>query len=165
MAPRSPDPTASFREINDRLLETISKLHNNKEVKKNTKKMIKEKAPKELEKVNKYWKQRYSLFSKFDEGIKLDEESWFSVTPEKIAEHIAERIQCDVIIDGFCGAGGNAIQFAKTCQHVIAIDIDSKKLECARNNAKVRVVTLVTYQFFELDANSEEIELIVRDFF
>lgn len=43
-------------------------------------------------------------------------ESWFSVTPEKIAEHIAERCKCDTIIDAFCGAGGNAIQFAFTCE-------------------------------------------------
>ena len=43
-------------------------------------------------------------------------ESWFSVTPEKIAEHIAQRCKCDTIIDAFCGAGGNAIQFAFTCE-------------------------------------------------
>ena len=42
-------------------------------------------------------------------------EGWFSVTPEKIAAHIAERCQCDVIVDAFCGVGGNAIQFAFTC--------------------------------------------------
>lgn len=43
-------------------------------------------------------------------------EGWFSVTPEKIAEHIAHRVQqsfsCDIIVDAFCGVGGNAIQFA-----------------------------------------------------
>jgi hypothetical protein len=38
-----------------------------------------------------YWAQRYRLFSRYDEGIQLDEESWYSVTPEKIAEHIALR--------------------------------------------------------------------------
>lgn len=43
-------------------------------------------------------------------------ESWFSVTPQKVAEHIAERCKCDTIIDAFCGAGGNAIQFAVTCE-------------------------------------------------
>ncbi|OAD62879.1 Trimethylguanosine synthase [Eufriesea mexicana] len=64
----------------------------------------------------KYWLKRYHLFSKFDEGIKMDRESWFSVTPEKIAKHIAERCRCDTIIDAFCGAGGNAIQFAFTCE-------------------------------------------------
>lgn len=30
---------------------------------------------------HKYWRQRFSLFSKFDRGVKLDREGWFSVTP------------------------------------------------------------------------------------
>ncbi|CAF0755269.1 unnamed protein product [Rotaria sp. Silwood1] len=85
----------------------------------------------------KYWLQRYRLFSKFDEGIVLDREGWFSVTPEKIARHIAKRCRCDVIIDAFCGVGGNTIQFAFTCQRVIAIDIDPKKIEMAKQNARV----------------------------
>ena len=69
----------------------------------------------------KYWHQRYRLFSKYDEGIKIEsEESWYSVTPEKIAEHLAERCRGDVIVDGFCGVGGNSIQFAKTCMQVKA---------------------------------------------
>ncbi|CAF1044557.1 unnamed protein product [Rotaria sordida] len=85
----------------------------------------------------KYWLQRYRLFSKFDEGIVLDREGWFSVTPEKIARHIAKRCRCDVIIDAFCGVGGNTIQFAFTCQRVIAIDIDPKKIEMAKQNAQV----------------------------
>ena len=69
--------------------------------------------PKELEQfpeLEKYWKQRYRFFTKFDDGILLDNESWFSVTPEAIATHIAERCQCDIIIDAFCGVGGNTIQ-------------------------------------------------------
>ncbi|NXE18577.1 TGS1 synthase, partial [Ardeotis kori] len=89
----------------------------------------------------KYWAQRYRLFSRFDEGIKLDREGWFSVTPEKIAEHIAVRVSqsfnCSVIVDAFCGVGGNAIQFALTSKRVIAIDIDPEKLRLARNNAEV----------------------------
>ncbi|XP_061715498.1 trimethylguanosine synthase-like isoform X2 [Cydia pomonella] len=63
----------------------------------------------------KYWKKRKYLFTRFDEGIKLDNESWYSVTPEPIARMIAERRQYDYIMDPFCGAGGNTIQFAKTC--------------------------------------------------
>ena len=43
-------------------------------------------------------------------------EGWFSATPEKIAEHIAERCRCDLIVDAFCGTGSNAIQFAYTCE-------------------------------------------------
>ncbi|KAJ8305602.1 hypothetical protein KUTeg_016147 [Tegillarca granosa] len=85
----------------------------------------------------KYWGQRYRLFSRFDDGVKLDKEGWFSVTPEKIAEHIAERCQCDLIIDAFCGVGGNAIQFAFFCERVIAIDIDPVKIEYAKHNAAV----------------------------
>ncbi|XP_036375413.1 trimethylguanosine synthase [Megalops cyprinoides] len=89
----------------------------------------------------KYWVQRYRLFSRFDEGVKLDHEGWFSVTPEKIAQHIALRVQnsfaCDLIIDAFCGVGGNAIQFALTGKRVIAIDIDPVRLALAQNNAGV----------------------------
>ncbi|XP_067219866.1 trimethylguanosine synthase isoform X2 [Chanodichthys erythropterus] len=89
----------------------------------------------------KYWAQRYRLFSRFDEGIKLDHEGWFSVTPEKIAEHIALRAQdsfsTELIIDAFCGVGGNAIQFALTGKRVIAIDIDPIRLALAQHNAEV----------------------------
>ncbi|XP_067309791.1 trimethylguanosine synthase isoform X2 [Pseudorasbora parva] len=89
----------------------------------------------------KYWAQRYRLFSRFDEGIKLDHEGWFSVTPEKIAEHIALRVQdsfsAELIIDAFCGVGGNAIQFALTGKRVIAIDIDPIRLALAQHNAEV----------------------------
>ncbi|XP_073705728.1 trimethylguanosine synthase isoform X3 [Garra rufa] len=89
----------------------------------------------------KYWAQRYRLFSRFDEGIKLDHEGWFSVTPEKIAEHIALRVQdsfsTELIIDAFCGVGGNTIQFALTGKRVIAIDMDPVRLALAQHNAEV----------------------------
>ncbi|TRY84131.1 hypothetical protein DNTS_026033 [Danionella cerebrum] len=89
----------------------------------------------------KYWAQRYRLFSRFDEGIKLDHEGWFSVTPEKIAEHIALRVQdsfnSELIIDAFCGVGGNAIQFALTGKRVLGIDIDPVRLALAQHNAEV----------------------------
>ena len=89
------------------------------------------------ESLAKYWHQRYRLFSRYDEGIKMDDEAWFSVTPERIAQHIAHRCRCDVIVDAFCGVGGNSIQFAFTCERVIAIDIDPVKVELARHNAKI----------------------------
>lgn len=90
--------------------------------------------PKSFEK---YWYQRYRYFKLFDHGIKMDKEGWYSVTPEKIASHIAQRCASDVIIDAFCGVGGNAIQFALTCHRVIAIDIDPVRLMCAKHNAKI----------------------------
>ena len=104
--------------------------------------------------IEKYWAQRYRYFSRFDEGVRMDREGWFSVTPEKIAEHIAERCQSDVVVDAFCGVGGNAIQFAFTCEHVIAIDIDPVRLECARHNARVYGVegriSFILGDFFKL---------------
>ena len=104
--------------------------------------------------IEKYWAQRYRYFTRFDEGVRLDREGWFSVTPEKIAEHIAERCQSDIVVDAFCGVGGNAIQFAYTCEHVIAIDIDPVRLECARHNARVYGVadriSFVLGDFFQL---------------
>ncbi|EPZ36047.1 hypothetical protein ROZALSC1DRAFT_27871 [Rozella allomycis CSF55] len=85
-------------------------------------------------KLDKYYAQRYRYFSQYDLGIMLDTESWYSVTPEKIAEYIASRCDSEhVIVDAFCGAGGNTIQFAKHCKK----DIDPIKIELAKNNAKV----------------------------
>ncbi|KAM3865650.1 trimethylguanosine synthase [Diretmus argenteus] len=90
----------------------------------------------------KYWAQRYRLFARFDEGIRLDREGWFSVTPERIAEHIALRVDhsfsnSHLVIDAFCGVGGNAIQFALTGKRVLAIDIDPVRLDLACHNAAV----------------------------
>ncbi|KAJ3112852.1 Trimethylguanosine synthase [Phlyctochytrium bullatum] len=59
-------------------------------------------VPKSLKK---YWHQRFSLFKKFNSGIRMDAEGWYSVTPEKIAAHIAGRMACKVIVDAFCGVG------------------------------------------------------------
>ena len=42
-----------------------------------------------------------------------------------------------MIVDACAGGGGNAIQFAFTCERVIAIEIDPAKLACARHNAAV----------------------------
>lgn len=72
----------------------------------------------------KYWYRRFMLFSRFDQGVRLDRESWFSVTPETVAAHTAQRCKCDLIVDAFCGSGGNTIQFAMTCErgtHIILI--------------------------------------------
>lgn len=81
---------------------------------------------------NKYWGQRYRYFSRFDEGVGMDKEGWYSVTPEAIALHIAERVCCDVVVDPFVGCGGNAVQFALVSHLLFAIDIDPFKLEHAR---------------------------------
>ena len=61
--------------------------------------------------------QRHLLFPLYDElPILLDDTGWYSVTPQPIAAHIADRCQCDLVVDAFCGVGGNAIEFARTCE-------------------------------------------------
>ena len=81
--------------------------------------------------------QRHRYFSLYDEGCLLDRVGWYSVTPELIANQIAERCRCDIIVDAFCGVGGNAIAFAQTCERVIAIDNDETRLRLARHNATI----------------------------
>jgi len=89
----------------------------------------------------KYWYQRYILFEKFDEGIQMDREGWYSVTPECIARHIADRVYesgpNQLVLDGMAGVGGNTIQFAKKFPLVFAIELDSDRISLAQRNAEV----------------------------
>lgn len=98
------------------------------------------------DKLYKYYSQRYNLFSRYDDGILMDEEAWFSVTPENIAIHIAERVynsigfdRFSVIVDGFCGVGGNLIQFASYSPYirVIGCDISEERIKMAKHNAEI----------------------------
>ncbi|KAF5340112.1 hypothetical protein D9758_013136 [Tetrapyrgos nigripes] len=93
----------------------------------------------ENEGLRKYFYQRYKLFSLYSSppGCLLDDEGWYSVTPEAIAARIAERCRCDTILDAFCGVGGNAIQFALRCNRVIAMDTNATRLALARHNAMI----------------------------
>lgn len=92
---------------------------------------------------DKFWSQRRRLFTLFDKGIQLDKESWYSVTPEVIANHIANRLVSDqkdmVVADLFCGCGGNAIAFAARpeIKLVVCIDVDIEKLKMAYHNATI----------------------------
>lgn len=89
-------------------------------------------------KMRKYFAQRHRLFHRYDEGIQLDEEAWYSVTPEKIAAHIANRFaHLKVIVDLYSCVGGNSIQFAKAGMRVIAVEIDQHKINMAKNNAAI----------------------------
>ncbi|KAI0035618.1 S-adenosyl-L-methionine-dependent methyltransferase, partial [Vararia minispora EC-137] len=103
------------------------------------------------EHLQKYFAQRMRFFSRYADGCLLDEEGWYSVTPEAIADRIAERCRCGTILDAFCGVGGNAIAFAKTCERVIALDISPARLALARHNAEIYGV-------------ADRIEFILADF-
>jgi hypothetical protein len=107
--------------------------------------------------VEKYFGRRFQLLSKFNHGAVLDEESWFSITPEGIAAHVANKCKdalarhgkpadpdapfdfatAPIVVDGFCGVGGNVIQFARAGFLVVAVDIDWHKLQYAYHNASL----------------------------
>jgi len=88
----------------------------------------------------KHWNQRYRYFSRYDEGVKIDHEGWYSICPEACAEHVAKRLAeagLKVVFDAFSGCGGNAIALAKHCDFVVSCDIDPIKVACAKHNAEV----------------------------
>ncbi|KAG7192121.1 uncharacterized protein KQ657_002486 [Scheffersomyces spartinae] len=90
----------------------------------------------------KFWKKRYKLFSKFNEGIYMSSDMWFSVTPEAVALFTARLIremlpEAEFILDVCCGAGGNAIQLATEFPHVVAIDISQNNIISTIHNAEV----------------------------
>jgi trimethylguanosine synthase len=104
---------------------------------------------------DKYWAQRRRLFTRFDQGIQLDGQGWYSVTPEIIADHVAMRVaelatnhviphdaaEGIVILDAFCGCGGNSIAFGKIPSNIISkvvcVDTDRSKLLKAAHNASL----------------------------
>lgn len=95
--------------------------------------------------VQKYWHQRYSIFSKYDDGVWMTDDAWFGVTPEpvasKIAQHVSEAatVTKAVLIDCFAGVGGNTIAFARSnrWKRVYAIENDPHNLACAKHNAQL----------------------------
>ena len=76
------------------------------------------------------------------------------MTPEIIAEYTAKLARNCSVIDGFCGSGGNVIQFSKYCSEVFAIDIDHKRLEICKNNCKIynckNNIHFIEYDFLKI---------------
>lgn len=112
-------------------------------------------APKDVPDM-KFWHQRFYYYSKFDEGIKMDYESWYSVTPEDLAFYIAKIAgKNSVCIDPFAGSGGNVIQFSKFCQKVYSVDIDPVKIDILQNNVKVykcpENIEIIHHDFLKLE--------------
>ncbi len=99
------------------------------------------------------------LFTRYHDGIRLDADARASLTPQRAAEAIAARIPGKTIVDGFCGAGGNAIAFARAGKRVVAIDTRADRLAQARHNAGIYgVADRITFQqgdFFALPPPAE----------
>ena len=73
-------------------------------------------------------------------SAKLDEEGRFSLTPAALALDLGARAQARTVLDLTCGAGGNAIGFARAGSTVVAVDKDPGRLALARHNAGLYAV-------------------------
>lgn len=63
----------------------------------------------------KYYTKRHFFFSRYDEGIELDRESWYSVVAEPISKYLLGRIQetgFKKVFEPFCGVGGIAVHLS-----------------------------------------------------
>ncbi|KAH8602559.1 RNA cap guanine-N2 methyltransferase-domain-containing protein [Bisporella sp. PMI_857] len=95
--------------------------------------------------IQKYWHQRYDMFSFYDDGIQMTDDAWFEVTPEAVANQVASDLASKVslsktvIIDLFGGVGGNTIAFALSgrWEQVISIEKDASTIACAQHNAAI----------------------------
>ena len=75
----------------------------------------------------------------------MTDDAWFGVTPESIANKIAQHVAIakpadkSVVIDIMCGVGGNSIALAKSgvWKRVYAIEKDPATLACAIHNAEI----------------------------
>ncbi|KFY28241.1 hypothetical protein V493_03031 [Pseudogymnoascus sp. VKM F-4281 (FW-2241)] len=118
--------------------------------------------------VQKYWHQRYSIFSLYDEGVYMTDDAWFGITPEPVAIQVASDMATSIdpskttIVDIFAGAGGNSIAFARSgrWEKVIAIEKDPSVIACAKNNAaiygvadKITWINDDCFDFVSKDAN------------
>lgn len=90
--------------------------------------------------VQKYWDQRHTFFTRWDEGIQTDLEGLYSVKPEAAAMSIARALPGDCVLDAFCGIGGSAIAFARAGKRVITVDVNPARLQMARHNARLHSV-------------------------
>ncbi len=87
--------------------------------------------------LQKYWALRYHLFSKFDDGIQVDEEGLYSAKPELSALSIGKMLGGNIVLDAFCGVGGSAIGLARAGKRVIAVDTNRERLGMAKHNATI----------------------------
>lgn len=69
-------------------------------------------------------------------GARLDEEGRRSLTPEQLAHELGKRFAGSSVLDVCCGAGGNAIGFARAGCAVTAVELDASRLALARHNAR-----------------------------
>lgn len=113
--------------------------------------------------VQKFKARKLLLFSKwpqFTEDIVIDNHMYYSITPEEIAEEVAfyckQKVNYTILLDGFCGVGGNLIQFAVQNPNAFIVGIDNsfERIQSAKKIAKLYQVEhqcdFICGDFFEV---------------
>lgn len=116
--------------------------------------------------LRKYYENRHYLFSKFDEGIKLDEQSWYSVTPEEIAVYTAKKCKSECVLDGFAGVGGNVIQFALAASKAAmsrAIAIKSKAVVLRATLPEVAAPKVDEVKVYANDIDTDKLDMLMHN--
>ena len=82
--------------------------------------------------------RRRRIFSRFDEGIRFDDEGLYSATPEALALQMVEGLTGHVL-DGTTGIGSLAIALALTkgVKMITAVDTNADRLAMAEHNAGI----------------------------
>lgn len=82
--------------------------------------------------------RRRRIFSRFDEGIRFDDEGLYSATPEALAMQMVEGLTGHVL-DGTTGIGSLAIALARTkgVKTITAVDTNADRLAMAEHNAGI----------------------------
>jgi hypothetical protein len=66
----------------------------------------------------------------------LDEEGRYSLSPEPLARFHAGLFEETVVIDAFCGCGGDTVALLQAGHRVLAVEDDPQRLMLARRNVK-----------------------------
>ena len=98
--------------------------------------------------LKKYYDRRYNLWSRYDRGIKMNYQGWFSVTPEDIAKSIASSISVgdidkDYILVAHLGTGSIAIQTTLMGYKVIGLDINKEMIDLSIHNSMIYDIPII----------------------
>jgi hypothetical protein len=100
--------------------------------------------------LQKFWNRRHLYFSRFSgdghesaafhdtdaPGTRVfsDVAGYFMVTPEEISAHQAAACSASIVVDATAGIGGVTVHLGRTCDHVIAVEMDAVRAAIVAHN-------------------------------
>lgn len=108
--------------------------------------------------------RRRRLFSRWDQGVQVDDVGLLSATPEALALELAQGLRGRVL-DGSCGVGAMAIAAARVGCEVVACDLSQARLDMARHNAGLYGVqlTLICQDLRQVLAEQGAFDALILD--